>query len=481
MPDTLPSIALPKGGAWVDLYAGSGITVGSVVSIQSLSASDVNITSLASPVPGGGYQILTKGSAFLSDNGSTGLWARSQTGGSVSVAEVIGQGITSDAWGKDKVALDVSLFHGLFSHDIPPSQWLLYEDGVENINPTTWTAASSVGGALVLSSEGGTRSLVSRRHPRYQPNRGIMYSNSMWFPSKNAGAIRDVGIFTDDDGLYFRLKKNVGSGLGELFAIRESGGVIENEELIAIPFQVDFEKGNIYDIQAQYRGVGDVSFFIGNPLTGKSQLVHKMKLLGAMNGLSTEDGSMCVNFRTTKVTEDADIQCGCVDLSSEGGGIDREQYGSAFGAKTGVTLSVDTPILVIRQPLEISGKFNSRDIRIARVTGSTDKRATFSMWVTRDASAIAGATFEKLNAFGSFVESDSPDVSSGAVRATSVDTAKMQFITTFRVLANDSKAVENPSKDSIDFFLVQGDYLVITANPDANAAIDAAAEWGEEL
>ena len=116
---------------------------------------------------------------------------------------------------------------------------------------------------------------------------------------------------------------------------------------------------------------------------------------------------------------------------------------------------------------------------LARISVTNDKKSTFKVWTTRDATAVVGATFKPVNA-GSYVESDSTDMDATAVRATSVDTAKMRFITAVPVEAGVAREIDNPYRDKIEFPIVRGDYLVITCTASTSSA-DVVVEWGEQL
>ena len=116
---------------------------------------------------------------------------------------------------------------------------------------------------------------------------------------------------------------------------------------------------------------------------------------------------------------------------------------------------------------------------LARISVTCDKKATFKVWMTRDATQITGATYKPVNA-GSYVESDSTDMDATAVRATSVTTSNMRFITAVPVEAGVAREIDNPYRDKIEFPIVRGDYLVITCT--ANTALaDVVVEWGEQL
>lgn len=377
-------------------------------------------------------------------------------------------GTTLDAWGTQKSVTDHSLFRGIFTFEVPKAQWILYEDGSE---VSTFTAATSVGGGLNLSSNSNESILFTRRHNRYQPNRGQHYAASIILPDPTADGVRDFGMFTSNDGIFFRLKSD------GLYAVRVRNGELIQEEAIETHFDIDFSKGNIYDIQAQLRGVGWINFFIGNPITGYPELVHTFKLLNTDSEFTVEDMALPVAFRCTNVTEDVVLKCGCVDLSSEGGRRNTEVYSSAYSES--VSISTDTPVLIIRQPGTINSKENTRDISLVRATFICDKKSVFKVWTTRDPIAITGATFKKAHS-ETFIETDSPNMDPTAVRATAIDTAKMRLLGIRPVLANTASFLDNPSPDTIEVIITRGDYVVITGTASTGTA-DVSLEWGEEV
>jgi hypothetical protein len=227
----------------------------------------------------------------------------------------------------------------------------------------------------------------------------------------------------------------------------------------------------VYDIQYQWRGVGNYKFFIN------LQLAHTVSYLGTLNRLSLQNPALPCVFSAVRTTEDVEMNIGCVDIASENGGVEQIQYGSAYASVVNVT--TDTPVLVVRQPLLIASETNTRDLTLARVSLTCSKKAVFKIWSTRDATAITGATYQRVNP-GSFVEADSPDMNSSAVRATAVTLAKLALVTAVPVEAAVSREVTNPWAQEIVFPVVRGDYIVITCTA-STATADAVMEWGEHI
>lgn len=376
-----------------------------------------------------------------------------------------------DAWGRQKVVNDFSLFHGMYTFDVPDSMWIEYNDSVETYPKTS---ALSVDGELVLDSNGGTALLMSKRHPRYQPNRGMLYSSSMFFPNKTADAIRDAGVFTSGSGAFFRLKSD-----GLLYACRRStttaGGTVEDEELITMPDSFvgfDVEKGNIYDIQMQWRGVGNLKFFIGNPNTGVSELVHVMDVLGTLDNLSMRNPAMPIAFQVENTTEDAVIKCGCVDATSEGGVKENRQYNSLDSEEVNLTTS-ELPILTLHVKDEINSRMNTRDLIFNRVTGFSEVNSLIRLYYTRTAAAFTGTTWTDASVLGNTEYSVDGNIT--------VNTGLMRKLTTRRIPAAGSLEITNPDQDNGEFYLTHGDYILVTMEAKNNTTGGATIEYGEEV
>lgn len=492
MADTTPNIRV-SSGAWLDLYTVTGFPVGTQITVENVGDSDLflAITTNQPDPDHDSYNVLNRqGCCTLTNSqGDPGAWVFSNNqDGKVNVTKTksitgfypsqaidlyngLGSGINLDAWGIQKIVFDKSLFHSLFTFDISPYLWNIEEDGVEVVNSAS-TRAISVDGHLSLTSgstAGNTCILESRRHPRYQPDRGIKWASSVGFKDASLDGILKAGLIVDEEnGIYFKTK-----GDGLLYACVLSDG-IETEELITFPFTIDITLGNNYDIQAQWRGVGIVRFFIMNPVTGYLEKVHEMNFLNVLDEtLLLENPALSVSYHAENITQEVSLWSGCVDTSSEGGIVDRQQYGEHSLDRTVTSGSTAGGVLAIRNPaLAPNGKINTRDLSLVRVTITADKKSTFKIYQTRDATAITGGTWN-VHRDGSFIEANET--------FTALDFAKMQEFSTFKPAAGATIVKDNPSKDVIDFYVIHGDYLVIACTSGANVAAEVSIEWGEEI
>jgi hypothetical protein len=427
---------------------------------------DAQLRAAAVPVSGSFYQATQPVSGPLTD-----AQLRATP---VPISGTLGSGdLTEDAWGVQKMSLPFSLFHGMFTFDIPTKMWFTYEGGVQVY---TSTNIVSTGGAAVLTTSTGKTNLLleSRVCPPYQPNRGHLFSTALICPSKTAtGCVREWGVQNIDAGIFFRLKAD-----GLLYAVRRSLTVEVAEQLISTAGVPGFnvEAGNTYDIQYQWRGMGNYKFFINNIH------VHTMSLLGTLTALSMSNPALPIAFKATTANAavaNCSLIIGCVDITSENGKETPEQWGSAYSQAVATT-GADKPVLVVHNPLLIGTLVNTRTIHLRTLSVHNTKKCTFKLWRTRSAADITGETL--VAGYGgkhSFVQSDSTDMNVSAVRATAVTVANLEFIRAITVEAGARVSIEL-SYSHLELNLVRGDYLIVTNDSTAGSS-EVVLGWGEEI
>ena len=488
MSDNLPHIPLPRN-EWIDLYDLSGIEVGQPLVVENVGVCDIYLAVQATQPSKDhkAYNILKRDDDVRLTNtlGDSGAWAFCNTSkGLISVSERegfrpalditsktgLGSGINIDAIGTQRVSTDYSLFSSYFTFDIPPSKWFIRENGVEVRNDLS-TKVVSVDGVMVQSS-GATAGDISvsesRRHPRYQPNRGLRISESIGFKGASLDGILKAGLFVfGENGAYFKTK-----GDGKLYAVVLDDGVETKEEEIIFPFDIDITKGNVYSIQIQWHGVATVRYYVNNPSTGFPQLVHIYNFLNTLDEAAYFiNPSLSATFSAENVTQEVSLWCGSIDVTAEGGQRDRMQYGSDSITRI-VTAGATNGIIAMRSPHEINGLVNTRDMRLVRVSVQAGGKCKLRLYKTRDPSAIAAGAWV-TPVFGSFVEFNTT--------MTSVDPAKMLEFLTVPLAASQFKELNNPDKEIIDFIIIHGDIIVLAIIEGNNIEIDASIEYGEEI
>ena len=400
----------------------------------------------------------------------------------------VGSGINLDAWGKQKVARDFSLYHGMFTFEVPEEYW---KESINGVEQSSFTNATSVNGELNLTSNGVLNDKVTLdtfRNPRYQPNRGQLYSSSILLPSPSNAGQRDFGIFTEEAGLFFRLR---GDGSEwRLYGVSRTtiANVTTDTETDLtdfLPKDYNPSKGNIYDIQAQMRMVGDFSFFVSNGNTGKSQKVLKVKNLNRVDSLTVFNPALPIAFECINQGADVVIRSGCADLSSEGGATDRGFYGSVGIENNNGQVAIsgfNVPVLVVKSNRLFSGKRNTRDIIALLATAYSDQRSIFRVWATRDETAItlndqSWQSFRDGNI--EYLQYDNPDVATPIT----FDTTKAQLIFSSRVDQDQSYATSALFEGRTDIFQTPGDIFIFTMHREngVGANVGVTYELAEEV
>lgn len=393
-----------------------------------------------------------------------------------------------DAWGRAKTLHDHSVFRGMWSFNIPRRVW---KEALDGVYLNTFTGATSVDGGLKFTGlTGFTRTLQSLRHPRYQPNRGHLWSSALWLPDeREANTVREFGLGTPDNRAVFRVKD------GLLYAVIRRNGVDVVEQLISeVPYSATFDitKGHLYDIQVQWRGVGDYFFFVDQVL------VTTVKNLGVKGEGALPTVDVPAMGAWFSVTGDADIRAGCVDISSEGGGEELRQYFSQSSPMDISTMTVSplytdgVAIMALKVDTTFNGKYNSRDAVLNRITTFCKDQSVTGVWATRDPSVIGAIANNADPSLGwaQVAGSDSPMRymlgGNGSTLATTFQTnhtsANTRLLVTKRVGIDVPAVLDNPNKENTPFYLTNGDYIIVTSRPDsANKNVGATIEWAEEI
>lgn len=174
----------------------------------------------------------------------------------------------------------------------------------------------------------------------------------------------------------------------DIFAVRRSYGVVglmhsvKDKILQQIP-NFNPSQGNIYDIQYQWRGVGNYYFYVN------LKLIYVNEILGTLNKLSVSDPALQSFFSCYCGQQGTEIilKAGCIDISSEGGNNSRTAFSNVNTGENLVTLGAahsDTAILAIKIPRNINSYYNSRGAVIDKISTWTRDESLTRIFVIRD-------------------------------------------------------------------------------------------------
>lgn len=375
--------------------------------------------------------------------------------------------ITVDAWGRTKSVNDFSLFHWLFTYNIPSQLWLTFENGSEVTTPTKATSVEWAWVIVSWATSWDTTFLRSKRHPRYQPNRWHLWSTAWFMPNPTDTWIRKLWLLNTITWVYFELTDGV------LYAVIYNDSAVKVREEIDLTTVwltvADLEYGTLYDIQYQWRGVWDYFFYINQKLVYQTSFLWNNTELTIFNP-ALSAWFYCENTDWTEVT----IKIWCIDITSEWWKREWATYVSIANSTTKAVNFANYPVLVSHIKQTLNWLPNTRDVLALRATWSADQRSYMKAYTTRDATAITWATYSDAIP-GSWVEFDTG--------ATAIDIAKCQLLWSKRVRIDEAEFVDLPST-LIDFVLSEWDYLILTMereNPTQTSNVVCSLELWEEI
>lgn len=379
-----------------------------------------------------------------------------------------------DAWGRPKMITDRSILHGMFTYNVPITVW---EESINSVIQSTFLNATSEDGHLKLLS-GATLNDLTRlrtfRNPRYEPNRGHLYSTSIFLPTPSALGNRRWGFFNAESGAFFSLES------GSLYAVVRTtlASVTTDDKYLIDITGIDLSKGNTYDIQMQWRGVGNYKFYIN------STEVKVIEYIGTLTELTTFNPANPIAFECENLGANVEMNVGCVDVTSEGGGANGKTYGSISVNNTSGELALtgfNAPVLAVRSKLSIGGLINTRDTLSLLATAYADQRSFLRIWSTRDFTAITDGT-QTWSDFGDG-NMEYVFVDPGAGTPITFNTAKAELIFGSRIAANTSYEAQALFENRAFIHQTPGDMFVFTIHRDTGLAVNGGVtyEFAEEI
>lgn len=235
----------------------------------------------------------------------------------------------------------------------------------------------------------------------------------------------------------------------------------------------------------QWRGVGNISFLVGDPESGYSVSVYKMDLIGKLDNLSMFNPALPIAYKCINQGADVVIKSGCVDVSTEGGERDEgKSYGSASITNESGQVAItgfNVPVLAVRSLAEFNGSENTRDIQALLATAYADQRSLLRVWATRDFSAITpnDQVWQPIR-LGNIevLEYNNPPVTTPMT----FDTSKAELIFGARVDQDVSLATTALFQGVTRIFQTPSDMFVFTVHRETGGAVNVGVtyEFAEE-
>jgi len=366
--------------------------------------------------------------------------------------------LTNTVWGIRKVAQDLSLFHWIWTYNIPQAYWRIAENWTALVDTDTSTKCVSSLWQMNINSWAtiwDITHLHSRRHPRYQPNRWHYYATAWYIPNPTATWIREWGLLSNWSSVLFRLTDWV------LKWVMTNSVWTTKEVTLDLPVWADLSAWNLYDIQYHWRWVWNYYFYFN------LKLVWVITNLWTWTQVSTANPAMAVHYRCENTDwTDVAMSFGCVDVTSEWWQKEWLTYVACtneIGATQGRDISwYNQPLIIMRVKETLYWLANTRDSILNRMSASSDQKSTMTMWRTRDETAFSWTEYNDWNYVDAEMWSSVEYIDCVPYSDTQIefDTLKASKVLWARVPQDWTTIVWNPSEE-INFFVEQWDYLIL--------------------
>jgi hypothetical protein len=241
---------------------------------------------------------------------------------------------TGDAFGRLRVGNPFAIFDNTHFYDEQPLFW-------DEVTTTGGSSAHQPNIVAMRSSTDGTSGAKVTRQTfqyfRYQPGKSQQFFATATFGAGVANVRRRLGLFDDDDGVFFEqdgandfnvVVRSSTSGSASDNAIEQASWNIDTlDGTGASKVTLDLSKDNIFVIDYQWLGAGRVRF--GFDIDGVVIYVHEFLHANILTTPYSKRGSLPVRteIESTAASASANLDFYCVSIESEGGysplGIER--------------------------------------------------------------------------------------------------------------------------------------------------------------
>ncbi len=274
-----------------------------------------------------------------------------------------------DAFGRLDVATPFTLADYIFKYDLQP---LLFDTALTGAGTITHLPNESSVRLRCTAASGDIAQLTSRRYHRYQAGKAGKITMTAVPGAGKANVRKRWGFFDDENGLFFELS---GTTFNVVQRSKATGSVVDtviaqsafNGDKVdgtgTSGFTVDFDKANIFEIDFQWLGVGDVLFRIIDG-AGIQITLHTIANSNVNTSVYMTTANLPIRYEqenTAGTSGTTDMQAICSTVVSSGG-EDPPEHEFGWGNLVIITTASASETHLIS--FRLSSTFNGVDNRM---------------------------------------------------------------------------------------------------------------------
>jgi hypothetical protein len=306
-----------------------------------------------------------------------------------------------------------------------------------NINNLVWTQTlsatadiSSVSSVVSVSAGNvnSSATLQTIRSHKYRPGQGSVVRFTSIFTTPAIGSAQEIGLGDNVDGFFFCTS-------GTDYGINRRRGGVDNITLQSdwnldradgtqvLPV-IDFEKGNVHEIQYQWLGFGAITYKVEDPRSGKFVPVHRDEFANTDTLPSVFNPTLPLRLyaeNTTKSTPTV-IKASSMATFTEG---EVKVTGPSFNTQGTTQATGTTPVfgLTIENKTTYSGVDNRVPVALKSLYAVNDNSRAAIISVYKDVDTSGYTTFTDVNTLDSVVQVASLETTTYPASALAFSTA----------------------------------------------------------
>lgn len=234
-------------------------------------------------------------------------------------------GMTTDAFGRVRVSQPTTIFDSKQLFDQAPLLFTKSEENNGALEPHDVDRASSL---LTVTAEAGSRALrQTKRYFNYQPGKSQLVNVTFVMGTAAAGVVQSVGLFDDDNGLFFRMngtqaqvvRRSHVTGSPIDTAIDQANWNVDKLDGTGRSgITLDPSKALILIVDYEWLGTGiaRIGFIIG----GRAYYVHEFKHSNIISSVYMSTPNLPIRWEITSDGSNAgSLETICCSVISEGG------------------------------------------------------------------------------------------------------------------------------------------------------------------
>lgn len=281
------------------------------------------------------------------------------------------------------------------------------------IDPRRYSQSTATGGSLshlpnesavrltVTSSNGSQAKLRTNDFCRYQAGHGLMFRTSIYHADAGqSNQVRRWGFFDDGDGLFFELsgtalrvvrRTSVTGSAVDTAAAQSSWNVDKLDGTGRSGVTLDVTKANIYEVQLQWLGAGQVRFYINGIL------VHEMSNQNVFSAPYMKTAQLPLSWEVvnTGASVGSSMTYVCASVVIEGGEDPPAYSFAAYNATDVNVTTTERPVLSIR-PKATFNSITNRMILMPVLLGVSTEGSRIGFRLVWS-SSLSGASYSSVD------------------------------------------------------------------------------------